>query len=226
MRVVGRFADMADNALSSAPASQSEEHTSTNAPGADGAGAATNHRDAANAQAIDGASARAVGEHVAGKCGKASRKLGGASVPMVNLADGTSEAPLEEAPPTPLEPWVEADAPFDEALAREGVETVRDFLSDIGGAIVRAVALHQTGDAVLADTSAKDIAMSGSLAERFDKNGVRVAKKYNAQGLLKYLPEFALLACFVAWGKTVSGTVGVLKAKGAELRKRAKEGKA
>lgn len=84
--------------------------------------------------------------------------------------------------------------------------------------------MHQTGDTALADQAAKDVTMAGKTAETFDRNGVRVAKKYNVP--LTYLPEMALLACMVTWGKQVSGTVSVLNSKGAELRKRAKEGRA
>ncbi len=97
---------------------------------------------------------------------------------------------------------------------------MRELMNDCASAVVRAVAKKETGDRSLADEAANEVRMSEKLSGSFDRSGLLVAKKYNVS--LTYAPEGLLLACLLAWGKQVGGTVSALREQGRELRERAK----
>jgi len=152
---------------------------------------------------------------------KRARKPRG--IPLEGLDPRPGETPLEDGTPTPLEPLLEAEPAFDEETARALVEIGVGLLNDAAGAIVRAVAKKETGDDQLADAAAQEIRMSEKIDSCISKGAVACAKKYAVR--LDYAPEFMLLGGLVVWGGQVSLSVKTLKAKGAEIRARARDAK-
>lgn len=220
---------MPDDALSSVPAPQSEAPTA-HPPGADGAGTATNDGDAAHAARVLRASASAVDQHLSeskksrGQRGPDKRPRKARGVPLESLGNGTVETPLEESPPEPLGGIVESQPAFDEETARTLVEISVGLLNDGASAIIRAIAKKETGDDKLAEEAAQSVRMSEKIETTVKAGGLACAKKYAVN--MAYAPELMLGGGLVIWAGQVTMTGRALRAKGAELRQRAKEGKA
>jgi hypothetical protein len=198
--------------------------------GTDPNGAATNDPAIALAEKLDGASASAVGQHLA-ESKKSNRGKRGPDrnpgsrpsrakkpVPLDSLDNGPAATPLAEGPPTPLTGVVEDVPAFDEETARALVEIGCGLLNDGAAAIVRAVAKKETGDDQLADEAAKAVRMSEKIEKAITTGGIQCAKKYAVR--LDYAPEIMLGGGLVIWAGQVSLSVKALKAKGAEIRQR------
>lgn len=219
---------MPDNALSSVPASPPEAITGqTTHSGADRAGTASTLADSGFTERIVRASADAVGQHIAettrrpGQRGpdKSPRKARGFSVE--SLGNGAGEPSLAEASPEPLG-GVMVDAPaFDEATTKKVVEIGIDLLNDGAAAVVRAIAKKQTGDAAHAEEAAQSVRMSEKYRETIEFGAVACARKYAVN--MAYAPEMMLGGGLVLWLGQIALVVRAEKAKGAELRQRAKE---
>lgn len=202
-----------------------------NAPGTgtDPNGAPATDPAIALVEKLNGASATAVGQHLAeSKKGRGKRgpdKSPGSRpsraknpVPLESLANGTTATPLAEGPPTPLTGVVDDVPAFDEETARALVEIGCGLLNDGAAAIVRAVAKKETGDDKLADEAANAVRMSEKIEKAITTGGIQCAKKYAVR--LEYAPEIMLGGGLVIWAGQVSLSVKALKAKGAEIRQR------
>lgn len=138
-------------------------------------------------------------------------------VPVAEVGNSPPETPLPEGAPVPLEiEWENPEPTFDrraaEALADVGIRLANDAAS----AIVRAIALHETGDEKLAEAAAKEVRMTEDVRRAIREGAIACAKKYAVQ--TKYGPEAMLIGGLCAWALPLVAAIKALKAKGRERR--------
>lgn len=204
-------------------------------PAADGSGAGGGVVPPDLFARIERASAGAVEQHVAdtakrgrgrpkGSTGKMPARLpNGKFVPRAGVAPAPGAAPLDEIPTPLVSPDVPAPAPFDREAAGALVEIGVGLLNDMAGAIVRAVAMKETGDKALAEDAAKSVQMSEKISGAVKLGAVQCAEKYAVR--MDYAPETLLFGGLIIWGGQVTLSIRSLKATGAELREKANDAK-
>lgn len=228
--VVGPAYPMPDNALSSAsPAVQTADPTQTGAQlpaDANGSGARGDDPAALLAEKIQRASLGAVDQHLSetkrkpGQRGPDKAPRRPRVVPLESVDAGPGETPLEEGAAVPLGGWVDSQPAFDEETAKQIIEIALGLLNDGAGAVIRAIAKKETGDEKLADEAAASVRMSEKIEGTIKTGAVACARKYAVN--MAYAPEIMLGGGLVIWAGQVTMTGRALKAKGAELRERAK----
>lgn len=115
---------------------------------------------------------------------------------------------------------MENEPSFDEATARQVVEIGLGLLNDGAAAIIRAIAKKETGDEKLAEEAAQSVRMTEKIEGTIKTGAIACAQKYAVN--LAYAPELMLGGGLIIWGGQITMTGRALKAKGAELRERAK----
>lgn len=90
------------------------------------------------------------------------------------------------------------------------------LLNDGASAVVRAVALKETGDKKLAEEAGKAVVMSEKIDAAVKKGAVLCAEKYAVR--MDYAPETLIFGGLLIWGGQVAMSIRALKATGAELR--------
>lgn len=201
-------------------------------PAINGGGAGGDAGDAQFLENLQRASAGAVEQHIA-ESPEPKRGRGRPRKTPARLPDGRfvpkNPAPLGHAAaapgvdeiPAPLlsgdVPGGASDAPpVDAEEINALVEIGCGLLNDGACAIVRAVAMRETGDKALADGAAKEVAMSDKVEAAIKKGAQLCARKYAMRA--EYAPEMILFGGLIIWCGQISLSVRALKAKGAELR--------
>jgi len=212
---------MPDNALSSVPVSRKgDTPTAHSETRLDGAGTEGVFADPKLAERIGRASAGAVDQHLAesppGKRGQSFGKL-----PVGGMGDGADPASVEEGTPAPLGGVLASQPAFDEETTRQVIEIALGLLNDGASAVIRAIAKRETGDDKLADEAANSVRMTEKIEGTVKTGALACARKYAVN--MAYAPEIMLGGGLIIWGGQVTMTGRALKAKGEELRQRAKE---
>lgn len=93
-----------------------------------------------------------------------------------------------------------------------------DLLNDGAAAVVKAIAKHETGDALHAEEAGQSVRMSEKYREVIEFGANACAKKWALN--MAYAPEMMLGGGLVLWLGHVVTVVRAEKATGAELRAR------
>lgn len=208
-----------DDALSSVPDSpqgEAPKPTAHNRP--DGAGTGGIAPDSKLFESVRHASRSAVDQHLAEspapKRGQSFRP-----VPLESMGDGTDPASVAEGAAFPLAG--NQPVAFDEETCRQVVDIACGLLNDGAAAVIRAIAKRETGDEKLAEEAAQSVRMAEKVESTIKIGAVACARKYSVK--MAMAPEFMLGGGLLIWAGQVSLTGRALKAKGAELRERAKQ---
>jgi hypothetical protein len=120
-----------------------------------------------------------------------------------------------------LQSVLDGHTAFDEETCRQVVEIAVGLLNDGAAAVIRAIAKRETGDEKLAEEAAQSVRMSEKIEGTVKTGAIACARKYAVN--MAYAPELMLGGGLIIWGGQITMTSRALKAKGAELRQRAKE---